>query len=147
MSQVQLPIFPEGYTPISQEIGFQKQDGKVCYFNGHLPVFMHDQNDLRSFRLFTTQLYINGTVTQAQIVKAFGVPPITVKRYVKQYRKHGIESFFRPAPRRAGRRLTPDVLVEVQELLDEGREIAEIEAELGILRSTVHKAIDSGRLR
>jgi len=42
--------------------------------NGHLPVFTHGVEDLASFRLFTSQLIINGTATQGQINQAFGVP-------------------------------------------------------------------------
>ena len=94
MPQVQLPIFPEGVTHISSEIAFQCQDGKVCYFNGHLPVFIHDKDDLATFRMYTSQLVINGTATQAQIARAFGVPLVTVKRYVKLHRQGGTSAFF-----------------------------------------------------
>jgi hypothetical protein len=71
MPQVQLPIFPRGVTPITPEIAFQCEEGKVCYFNGHLPVFIHDKKEPATFRLFTSQLVINGNVTQAQIARAF----------------------------------------------------------------------------
>src|SRR5437016_6214464 len=109
MPQVQLPIFPEGVTPITSELAFQCQDGKVCYFNGHLPVFLHDADDLATFRMFSSQLVINGNATQAQIARAFGVPLITVKRYVKLYRLRGVRAFFVPPARRAGHKLTPAV--------------------------------------
>jgi hypothetical protein len=101
MPQVQLPIFPPGVTPITSEIAFQCEEGKVCYFNGHLPVFIHDKEDLATFRLFSSQLVINGNATQAQIARAFGVPLVTVKRYVKLYRQEGTAAFFAP-PKRAG---------------------------------------------
>ena len=97
MPQVQLPIFPQGVTPITSEIAFQWEEGKVCYFNGHLPVFIHDKEDLATFRLFTSQLVINGNASQAQIARAFGVPLVTVKRYVKLYREGGTAAFFYPA--------------------------------------------------
>jgi hypothetical protein len=77
MPQVQLPIFPQGVTPITSEIAFQCEEGKVYYFNGHLPVFVHDQADLATFRLFSSQLVINGNATQAQIARAFGVPLVS----------------------------------------------------------------------
>lgn len=83
MPQVQLPIFPEGTTEITPEIAFQRRDAAVCYFNGHLPVFVHDCEDLATFRLFSSQLVINGNATQSQIARAFGVPLVTVKRYAK----------------------------------------------------------------
>ena len=38
--------------------------------NGHLPVFIHDCEDLATFRLFSSQLVINGNATQSQISRA-----------------------------------------------------------------------------
>ncbi|HEY5792894.1 MAG TPA: hypothetical protein VIS74_06310 [Chthoniobacterales bacterium] len=58
-------------------MAFAHRDGKVCYFNGHLPVFIHESKDLATFRLFSSQLVINGNATQAQISRAFGVPLVT----------------------------------------------------------------------
>ena len=60
MPQVQLPIFPAGVTHINSEVAFEERDGKVYYFNGHLPVFVHEKSALAAFRLFSTQLVING---------------------------------------------------------------------------------------
>lgn len=61
MPQVQLPIFPEGVTQITNELAFQQRDGKVYYFNGYVPVFMHAFDDLATFRLFRSQLVVNGS--------------------------------------------------------------------------------------
>jgi hypothetical protein len=94
MPQVQLPIFPAGVTHINSEVAFEERDGKVYYFNGHLPVFVHEKSALATFRLFSTQLVINGNATQAEISRAFGVPLVTVKRYVKLYREAGAAAFF-----------------------------------------------------
>ena len=77
MPQVQLPIFPAGVTHINSEVAFEERDGKVYYFNGHLPVFVHEKSALATFRLFSTQLVINGNATQAEISRAFGVPLVT----------------------------------------------------------------------
>jgi hypothetical protein len=97
MPQIQLPIFPVGTSAITAELGFERRDQQVVYLNGHLPVFTHEVDDLASFRFFTTQLIINGTATQSQIVKAFGVPLTTVKRCCRQYRERGGAAFFKPA--------------------------------------------------
>ena len=147
MPQVQLPIFPQGVTHISLEIAFQCQDDKVCYFNGHLPVFIHDKDDLATFRMFTSQLVINGNATQAQIARAFGVPLVTVKRYVKLHRQGGAAAFFVPRTKRSASKLNPQVCQEVQALLDQGLEVPEVGRRVGILANTLHKAIRSGRLQ
>lgn len=147
MPQLQLPVFPVGTTDITSELAFERRDHQVVYFNGHLPVFTHPTEDVASFRFFTTQLIINGTATQSQIVKAFGVPLTTVKRYCRQYRERGAGSFFKPAARRQGSRLTPERLLEAQRMLDAGQGVPALSAQLGILASTLHKAIDDGRLK
>lgn len=147
MPQVQLPLFPVGTTAITPELAFERRDGQVVYFNGHLPVFTHPVEDLASFRFFATQLIVNGTATQGQIVKAFGVPLTTVKRCCHQYRERGARAFFKPPARRQGHRLTAERLAQAQALLDAGYSVPGISAQLNILASTLHKAIDHGRLK
>jgi len=48
---------------------------QVVYFNGHLPVFMAlPRATWPVFRLFTSQLIVQGSATQGHISKAFGCP-------------------------------------------------------------------------
>ena len=126
---------------------FEERDGKLYYFNGHLPVFVHEKSALATFRLFSTQLVINGNATQAEISRAFGVPLVTVKRYVKLCREHEAAAFFAPAKKRSGSKLTGEVCQQVQGLLDQGLTVPEVGREVGILSNTLHKAIRAGRLR
>lgn len=147
MPQIQLPIFPTDCILITPELAFQRQDGVVYYFNGHLPVFQHAVDDIASFRMFTSQLIANGTVTQARISKAFGVPLVSVKRACKKLREEGSAGFFTPKKRREGRKLTPERLELAQSRLEAGRTVPEIGEELGILPNTIHKAISDGRLK
>ncbi len=86
MPQIQLPIFPASSTAITSELAFEQRDGQVYYFNGHFPVFTHPVEDIASFRFFTRQLIANGSASQSQISKAFGVPLVTVKRACKKLR-------------------------------------------------------------
>ena len=53
--QCKLPIFPDGVTHITAEIAFQRAARKVYYFNGHLPVFVNEERDLATFRMFTSR--------------------------------------------------------------------------------------------
>ena len=147
MPQVQLPLFPVGTTHINPELAFERRGDQVVYFNGHLPVFTHRTDDLASFRFITTQLIVNGTASQGEIVKAFGVPLTTVKRCCRQYRERQGSAFFKPPARRQGHQLTPERLAQAQALLDEGQSVPRISTQLNILPSTLHKAIDHGRLK
>ena len=147
MPQVQLPLFPAGATPLNESLAVECRDGQVTYFNGHLPVFTHAQNDLAAFRLFTSQLIVNGSASQGDIRRAFGVPKIAVQRAVDRYRAGGAAAFFLPPKARTGRKLTPAVLDQVQALLDQGQSVPEISPATGVLANTMHKAIRAGRLR
>jgi transposase len=146
MPQLHLPIFLPGLTHITEDLAFQREEGKVVYFHGLMPVFQHDEKDLKSFRLFTSQLIINRTVRQRDIVRAFGVPLATVKRYVKVHRQHGVEGFFRQPRRRSATVLTPEVKQQAQALLDAGHSVPEVSREIGVAGNTLHKAIRAGRL-
>ena len=93
MPQTLLPIFPPGLTFINRQIGFEKKDGRIYYFHGILPVFSHDEDDLESFRFITSQLIVGGNVKQVEIVNAFGISSISVKRSVKRLREKGAQGF------------------------------------------------------
>ncbi len=100
MPQIRLPFFSEEITLINSTVGFQKNYGIVYYFNGSMPVYQYPRHggqaeeDLKSFRLFTSQLVVNGNAMQSEIVRAFGVSSISVKRWVKKYREEGAQGFF-----------------------------------------------------
>jgi transposase-like protein len=146
MPQLQFPFFPEGSIDITASLGFAKQHGQVTYFVAGLPVFLHDENDLASFRMITAQFCVNGHAKQAEIARAFGVPKITVKRAVKLYRQTGPKGFYAAKKTRGPAVLTEAVLTQAQRLLDEGMTKAEAADQLGILRDTLSKAIKAGRL-
>jgi transposase-like protein len=145
--QIQLPVFPAGSTDINADLAFECRDNQVSYFNGHLPVYRHAADDLAGFRFFTTQLIINGTVTQGEIVRAFGVSATTVKRYVKKFQQGGARAMFAPPARRTGTKLDAARLAQAQQLLDEGLGVPAVSRQLGILATTLHKAIRHGRLQ
>ena len=71
----------------------------------------------------------------------------TVKRCCRILRERGAGGFFRAPERKRGHKLTPEVLASAQDLLDRGFGIPAISTELGVLASTLHKALDSGRLK
>ena len=148
MPQLQWPIFPDGVTEINSRIAVQKDASAVWYIHGHLPVFQHAEGDVQSFRMFTSQLIATGTVKSKEIVQTFGVPMITVKRYVKLYRDQGAKGFYDLKPRHSSASVLKGAALEqAQRLLDEGRSVPAVAGELKVLANTLHKAIRAGRLR
>lgn len=147
MPQIQLPIFPLGMTLITPEVGVECREGEVTYFVGCLPVFRHDEDDVRTFRMITSQMVVGGYVRQVDIVRAFGVPAVSVKRAVKRYREHGPAGFYAPRRTRGAAVLTPKVVKELEHVLDKGLPVAEAARKLGLRPNTVAKAIRAGRVR
>jgi transposase-like protein len=147
--QTFIPIFAAGTVRINADLAYQKEDGQVFYFNGHkMPVFSHAENDVQSFRMIVSQFCVSGNAKQAEIIRTFGIPGITMKRSVKIFRERGPAGFFsKVQPKRKPRVLTPEVIKEVQKLLDEGATPKIVAEKLGLKQNTIEQAIRAGRLK
>ncbi len=131
---------------LNADLACRCEADQVVYFHGQLPVFTHAKNDVASFRMFTSQLIMQGSVTTGQVQRAFGVPLVSVKRATKLYRARGAAGFFAPKPRREGPTLTPGKLAEAHALLAAGEPVARVGQRLNVLPDTLRKAIAAGRL-
>jgi hypothetical protein len=146
-----LPLFSSDVTLINRYIGFVNRDGFVYYFNGQMPLFRHEPNDLDSFKMFMAQLHVNGNVKQAEINRTFNLNPINMKRWTKKYIEGGAGSFYRNGNGGSGnsgkpRVLTESVIEKVQSLFDQGYSPSEVGVQLGLKADTLRKAIKSGKL-
>jgi transposase len=146
MPQALLPLIPDDATRISDLISVVRQDRKWFYFCGTQAVFQHDQDDLKSFRMFTAQLCSQGACKQVDIIKAFGVSKSSVIRSVNIYRQHGVAGFFRPRPTRGAPIITPDVVQQAEQLFRQGRSKAEVARQLDVSYEALRKAVDQGRI-
>ena len=144
---MQLPVFYDGVTAITNDVGYQKTEGTVVYFYGTMPVFSHAPDDLDSFRMIVSQLYVNGNVPQSVLARVFQIKPLALKRWVKRYREEGPGAFFKS--RKGGSKacvLIPEVLAKVQGRLNEGYTISQISRELSLSYDVLRKAVADGRL-
>ena len=146
MLQAHIPIFPPGITQISNDLAFQNEKGTVTYFNFCMPLFTHNENEIDTFRMITSQFCVNGNVKQAEISRAFGVTLISVKRSVKLFRKLGPKGFYLPRNTRGPAVLTESVLQNIQKFLDNQGSVREIAKQLDLKPNTIDKAIRAGRL-
>jgi hypothetical protein len=145
--QLHLLVFPQDVTPITGVLAFAKQDGRVTYFSGQMPVFSHAEDDVASFRMITSQFCADGGAMQSDIIRVFGVTSISVKRSVKIYRQRGPKGFYAPRATRGPAVLLDTVVAQAEERLAEGCSVAEVAAELGVKLNTLQKAIRAGRIR
>ena len=51
--QILLPLFPAEATLLNRLVAVQKKEKTVYYFNGSMPIFMHNESDIDSFRYIT----------------------------------------------------------------------------------------------
>ena len=147
MPQRHLPMFPAGATHITNELAFERRDGKIAYFNGHMPVFVHAEDDVATFRMITSQFCESGYAKQCDIIRAFGVTSISVKRSVKTYREKGPKGFYARRVTRGAAVLVEAVVAQAEELLAGGSSEAEVAEQLQLKLNTLQKAIRAGRVR
>lgn len=146
MPQMLFPVFPDEIKLINSLIGFVKKDGYVYYFNGQMPIFHHPIDDINSFKMFLSQLYLCGNASQADIVRAFGISKSSIKRWVKKYNEKGASAFFNKNVQRTPTVLTPEKIAEIQSLLDSEEEVAYISKLTGVKKDTILKAIKKNKL-
>jgi len=144
--QALLPLIPDGATQVNTLVSIVREDGQWTYFVGVMPVFVHREDDRRSFRMFTAQLVCQGTCRVTEIVQMFGVSKNSVLRSAEKFRKVGVEGFFAPRRGRGPTVMTDEAIAKAQELLKRGSSREEVAEELGIKYDTLRKAINQGRL-
>jgi len=147
LPQALLPLVPDGATRINDRFSVVRQNKTWTYFCGVNPIFQHPDHEAHSFRMFTSQLVCQDACKQVDIVRTFGVSSNSVKRNVKKFREEGTEGFYQPRQRRQGNVLTDEVLAQAQNLLSQGASRSDVADELGVLRDTLRKAINQGRLQ
>ena len=105
------------------------------------------RTDVATFRMITSQFCESGYAKQCDIIRAFGVTSISVKRAVKLYRERGAKGFYAPRAWRGPAVVTASVVAEVESLLVEGVSLGEVAQRLGLKLNTLQKAISAGRIR
>ena len=146
--QLILPSIPAGATEINNRVGVWRENDQCTYFFGGHPIYSHKANDLRMFRIVTSQLIEAGGCRLVDILRTFGVSKNSVIRSMRKLRQGGVEAFFKPRPvRYGGTILTESLINNAQTLLDGQCSRAEVANKLGVKYDTLRKAIYDGRLK
>jgi hypothetical protein len=111
------------------------------------PRVLQDCAAIATFRMITSQFYVNGHVKQSDIVRAFGVTSISVKRSVKIYQDKGPKGFYALRVTRGPAVLVEDMVSEIEGYLAGGATLAEVAKTLGVKLNTIQKAVREGRIR
>jgi hypothetical protein len=145
--QLILPMIPDGATEINAHVCVWRGEDRWTYFLGTHPIYFHQGNDQRMFRLVTSLLIDSGACRQVEVLRTFGVSKNSVIRSLRKLRRGGAESFFKPRRgRRGGRVLTSEIIENAQRLLQQGCSRREVSDELSVGYDTLRKAISDGRV-
>jgi len=147
MHQTFFPVFPPDTKMINSDIGIKTVGEMILYFNGGMPVYQHRTDDYKSFRYITSMMIDLKNVSHEDIISTFKVSKESVNRWLRIYREEGGSGFFQEKKStKRGTKLTDEVLLKVQELLNLGKTPKAIGEELDIKRDTIQKAISAHRL-
>ena len=143
-----LPLIPHGATYISHNLSIINENERWTYFHGGLPVFSHDYNDKRAFRLITSSFILEGVCRNIDIEKTFCVSKSSVIRNCNKLRNEGPDAFYKDK-RRGGKGtvLNPQKIKEAEDLLEQGYTTSEVASKINVKYSTLSKAILQGRLK
>lgn len=142
-----LPLIPKGASKINDIVSIWRENDRCTYFLGCNPIYYHDSNDSRMFRMVTAQLIESGTCRQCEIINAFGVSKSSVIRSQQTLREGGPGAFFKPRKGRTGGTvITQAVRKKAQALLDQGESRRYVADALSIRYDTLRKAFNDGRL-
>ena len=143
LTQAPLPWLPADAEEIAPGVGIEPQPGAggVAWVHG-LATFAWDGGDEAARRLAAVQLVRLGAASQKQVAAAFGTDPVTVWRWDRSLREHGVAGLV-PARRgpKGPSRLTAGLAGRVRELDGQGMTLDQIAAECGVSTFTVRNAL------
>src|SRR5487761_1871054 len=147
LTQVPLPLLPRDAAQIAPGVGVVAgpDGGGVVRVHG-LATFAWDAGDEAARRLAAVQLVQLKAASQMQVALAFGVIPVSVRRWANALAGAGVAALV-PAvkgPQRASK-LTPQVIGQIRELDRQGTGKAAIAAAAGVSESSVRTVLRPAR--
>lgn len=120
----------------------------VFYLHNGQPVGMHDKNNLSSFRSKIAQFVSVGLCTRTEVCKTLHVKYAYVKRCCKLYDSKGDAGFWEKDNRQGhAYKVTPGMLVRIQQKLDNKESVLSIAKKEGITESNIRYYIKKGDLK
>jgi len=131
---------------VNSDLSIECRMGIVKYCYKGVIIFQHNIDDLGSFKMFVSELYIIGACKQVELCKALKISQATMKRYVKKFQKSGPKSFYLERKQTEGSVITEKVKKQSENLLLLGSSPKMIAKKLNIKTDTLSKSIRQGRI-
>lgn len=145
---MQLPIFPSDTRLVNATLGIRCEDDMVYYLHNGSPIFCHVESNINHYRFICGNLVATKLCRASELADTLGVNRRAIERYAKNHRENGGDSYFNKKDRRGQCfKMTPEVLVKTQELLNESLSQEEISRQLDISSSCIRDHIKKGTLK
>lgn len=146
--QMQLPIFPESTKLINSSVGFFKKEEFIYYLHNGSPIFCHHVDSTNNYRYILGNLVESKLCHASEISRALGISQRNVERYAQKLRKQGMESFFNQVDHRGEcYKMTEPLLLQAQQLLDDGMSQLRSAKTLGVSESCIRYHLKGGALK
>ena len=142
-----LGVLPPDARVVSPRLAIVLTEDELIAFNGSDPIYRCRRDDSGAMRLAAVNLSNLGLAHVRDLAAAIGISRQRLHVHRKRYAEGGAAAVV-GAVRRAKtpHKLTEDVQVRAQRLLDEGGPVSRVAKEVGVSNRTVQLAIDTGRL-
>src|SRR3990172_3794727 len=140
--QNRLSLQPAEGMEINQTVSVVDDGKTMAYFAAGVPVFAHAQADIVGRRVAQAQLIALKLARPSELRAATRVGRTTLYRQQRRLKEEGVAGLIddKPGPKSRSK-LKPAVLIEAQELLDEGRAKNAVAKLLGVSEGTIRNAV------
>ena len=143
-----LGVLPADARVVGPRLAIVLTEDELIAFNGSDPIYRCGRDDAGAMRLAAVNLSNLGLAPVRDLAAAIGISRQRLHVHRKRYAEEGAAAVV-GAVRRAKtpHKLTEEVQVRAQRLLDEGWPVSRVAKEVGVSNRTVQLAIDTGRLQ
>lgn len=146
MLQQILPLVPSGANKIGDLLSLVREDDYIRYYFGGFQIGFHKTSDTATFKAKICEFIFCGVCRNKDVLKSFAISASSLKRWMRQYKEKGAESFHQMPATRGGTVLTVDLLITAQDLLNKNYTRKQVANELSVNYDVIRKAINDGRL-
>ena len=145
--QKTLDLVPPDAHIVSPHLAIVLTEEELIAFNGSDPIYRCRRDDPGAMRLAAVNLSNLGLATVRDLAAAIGMSRQRLHVHRRRYAEEGAAAVVGATRRpKTPHKLTGDVLVQAQSLLDDGWPVRRVAGQVGVHHRTVQLAIEGGRL-
>jgi len=146
MLQQILPLIPPGATQVGKLLSIVRENEYTKYYMGVFQIGIHKTSDKATFKAKICELIFCGVCRNKDVLKSLAISSSSLKRWMRQYKEKGADSFHAASATRGGAVLTDALIIVAQDLLDDHHTRKQVADKLSVNYDVIRKAVADGRL-